>query len=610
MKKTLAIPMIAVPLCAAGALAEEGVRVAGSRLPTIIGGAAAIAIGVLIAVAMVASKEGRALVVTPTGLPIPMPLFPVLIGLAIGLTLINTTPQDSYTLNGMRYKLDEKAAYVVGPTKGAEVPEVLVLPAEVEGLPLRGVDGFEGSAGLREVVLPLSVTSIGDKAFKDCASLETVRIESDTVPDNENRLWLTVGDEAFSGCEALKNLSLLKSRKVGDRAFLGCASLTRAELPGVYAGVGWQAFSGCEALRSVTLSGDIQEIGAEAFAGCEALEALRLEGGKAAPYWDPSAMSLSRSDAEKLVIGDRAFQNCAALVSVDFPEGDNVKRIGERAFSGCAALDIVIPPAHLEKYCFEGCAALRSAATNHDWAIENDRRTVPEGAFKGCTGLLIADLRGISTVGAGAFEGCASLRQVTATWAKKVGKRAFADCPALEVVGFGEGTLKTLSSDAFEGSDSAVVRDDGDAKVRRLAEAAGVKGDDGLWFECDPLDDGSLRLTNWHMGEGDVTGTFTVPGEWVGLPVSTVGLYHNYRYTGSEFPLRHETIVVGDGITALEESCFENWEPTLRRVCLPDSLMTLGRDAILSDSDDMTVCTASATAIQYAERRGWTVADP
>ena len=611
MKKTLAISMIFMLMCVAGALAEEGVRTAGAKLPYIIGGVAAIAIGVLITVAMVASKEGRALFITPTGLPIPMPLFPVLIGLAIGLTLINTKPQDSYTLNGVRYKLDEKAAYAAGPAKDAEVPEVLKLPEAVDGLPLTGVGGFEGSAGLREVVLPLSVTGIGVKAFKDCPVLETVRFEGGTGPGDDMRWsWLRIGDEAFSGCVALKNLLFPNTQSIGDRAFMACASLTGVEMPGVYFGVGKQAFSGCEALQSVTLSGDIQKIGEEAFAGCMALEALYLQGVETDPHQDLSQRIPSRRDDDKLVIGARAFQDCAALKTVEFPAGDNVKTIGERAFAGCAALDIVIPSAHLEKYCFEGCAYLRSVATNHDWAIMNDRREVPEGAFKDCSGLLIADLCGVTTIGNGVFEGCTSLKQVTATWTEKVGERAFASCPALEVAGFGEGTLKSLSGDAFEGSGGAVVYDGGDAKVRGLAEAAGAKGDGGLWFECDYLPDGTLRLTGWHMGGEDVTGAFAVPGEWVGLPVSAVGLYRDYRYTGGEFPLRSEEIVVGDGITTLEEKCFANWEFTLRRVYLPDSLRTLGRDAIRSESDDRTIYTANPVAIDYAERWHWNVAEP
>ena len=611
IKKAFAILMNSALLCAAGALAEGGVRTAGSKLPYIIGGVAAIAIGVLITVLMVVSKEGRSLIVTPTGLPIPAPLFPIIIGVAIGLTLINTTPKDAYILDGVRYTLDKDAAYARGPAEDAEVPEVLKLPASVEALPLRGVGGFEGSAGLREVVLPLSVTNIGASAFKDCGRLVTVRFEGGTAPDDDKRwLWLSVGDSAFSGCGALKNLSLPNTRSVGYRAFMDCTSLTRVNLPGVYAGVGKQAFSGCEALESVTLSTDIQKIGEEAFTGCGALKSLCLEGGKEAPNWDTTKTTISRSDEEKLVIEARAFQNCAALVSVDFPTGDNTKTIGERAFSGCAALDVVIPSAHLEKYCFENCISLRSVATNQGWAIMNDRREVPEGAFKGCAGLLIADLRGITTVGVSAFENCASLKQVTATWVEKVDKRAFAGCPALEVAGFGEGTLKTLSSDAFEGSGNVVICDDGDVKVRKLAETAGVKGDGGLWFDCDYLPDGSLRLTNWHMGDGDVTGTFTVPGEWVGLPVSAVSLYRNYRNTGSEFPLRHEEIVVGDGIETLEEECFENWRATLKRIHLPDSIQNIERNAIRSDSDDMTVYTTSAAAVQYAERWHWIVAEP
>ena len=567
-------------LAAAGALAEEGVRVTGSKLPYLLGGIGAIALGLLITIGMVAGKETREVIVLPNGLPIPIALFPVLIGVVAGIALFNTTPKDAYTLGGMRYRLGKDSAAVVGLAKGEEAPEVLIVPAEVEGLPVVSVGGFAGTA-VREAVLPCSLRNISSKAFKDCASLETVRFEGGEAPDEDKPwLWMAVGDEAFSGCGALKNLSLSNAGSIGDRAFMNCASLERAELPGVYAGVGSQAFSGCGALRSVTLSADIRKIGAKAFEGCEALESVRLEGGEDAPGRDVNPMTNSRRDEEKLVIEARAFENCAALKSVDFPPGDNTKSIGERAFAGCASLDIEIPAAHLEKYCFEGCASLRSVATNSVWAVMNDRRTVPEGAFRGCSALVVADLKGIDTIGPSAFEGCTALRQVTATWAKKVGKRAFADCPALEIAGFGEETLKSLSRDAFEGSGSAVLCDGGDAKVRKLGEAAGVKAEGGLWFACEYLPDGSLRLTDCYIGDADVTGTFTVPGEWIGLPVSAVGLYREYRYTGHEFPLIHEEIIVEEGVKTLEEDCFRNWKDTLRRVYLPDSLQTIEPGAV------------------------------
>lgn len=613
MKKLKYCLPAALPLFGmAFALAEagEGVRVTGSKLPSIIGGIAAIAIGLLITIVMVATKEGRAIAVTPTGLPIPVPLMPLIIGVVIGLTLFTTKPDDSYTLNGVRYSLGEKSAAAVGFAKGADVPEVLKLPAEVEGLPLESVRGFGGTA-VREVVLPYSLRRLDDKAFKDCASLETVRFEGGEEPAEELR-WqgLKIGDEAFSGCAALRDLSLPKSTSgVGSRAFMGCAALTHIELPGAYGGVGSRAFSGCGALKSATLSPDIQSIGTEAFAGCAALESVRLafDEGKSSAERYPGDPGVERSDSTKLVIGDRAFENCAALRVMEFPRGNSIKSIGERAFAGCARMETEVPAAHLEKYCFEGCAALRSVATNKGLAIGNDRMTVPEGAFKGCTGLVIADLRGIEKIGAGAFENCAALRQVTATWTENIGERAFANCPALQVVGVTG--LKKLAKDAFEGSDNAVIFDGNDEKTRKLAGDAGLKADGGWWFQCEYLPDGSLRLTGWPEGSGDRTGAFTVPGEWCGLPVSAVNLYE-HRYN-TEYSLGHEEIIVEEGVRTLEERCFENWEKTLRRIRLPGSVEAIERDAIPKLYDQtLTVYTDNPVAVKYAQSRGFAVAEP
>ncbi len=599
MKKKLwvCLPVAALLAFGAAALAEEGVRVAGSKLPYILGGIGAIAVGLLLTIGMASGQDGRTVVVTPTGLPIPAPLFPLLIGVVIGIGLFTATPKDSYTLGGIRYKLGKEEAAAVGFAKDAEVPEVLTLPAEVEGVPLTSVSGF-GGTDIRELVLPRSLKNIHAKAFKDCASLTTVRVGDGNLPEKAS---LSVGDEAFSGCAALEDLSLPRSTgSVGNRAFMGCACLTRASFPGAWS-VGDRAFSGCEALGEATLSANIRKIGLEAFVGCGALKSVRLEG-----------VDERNTDDSRLVVGDRAFENCAALEVMEFPVDDHMKSVGERAFAGCAKLVCDVPSAHLEKYCFEGCASLRTVSLNDEYFVRNDRYTVPEGAFKDCSGLLVVNLSAIDSIGASAFEGCASLKQVSAIGVKSIKKRAFANCPALEVMGVswqGEGSLKKPAKNAFEGSEKVVLYDAGSAKVSKVAEAAGLKSGSG-WFHCQLLEDDTLLLDGWLTGEEDRTGVFTVPGEWCGLPVSAVDL--DTMWLSDEYEPKHEEIVVEEGIRTLGEDCFKNWRHTLRRIRLPDSLETIEsyRDSIVSDSDDMTVYTSNPVAIEYAERRHWTVLTP
>lgn len=94
--------------------------------------------------------------------------------------------------------------------------EVVVFPAEVEGIKIDGIGDCGGATpknyqSIRKVILPEGYKCIGDRAFKDCKQLETI-----VIPEGIR----TIGDEAFSGCISLKRVVLPKSLKdVGKWSF-------------------------------------------------------------------------------------------------------------------------------------------------------------------------------------------------------------------------------------------------------------------------------------------------------------------------------------------------------------------------------------------------------
>ena len=61
-----------------------------------------------------------------------------------------------------------------------------------------------------------SVTSIGNDAFRNCVSLETIRIPASVE---------TIGSSAFANCTSLKEVSYLNAETIGDSAFYNCTSL-------------------------------------------------------------------------------------------------------------------------------------------------------------------------------------------------------------------------------------------------------------------------------------------------------------------------------------------------------------------------------------------------
>ena len=72
-----------------------------------------------------------------------------------------------------------------------------------------------------------------------------------------------------------------KLYKIGRRAFKGCASLESIILPITLREIGFDAFAGCRALRRIAIPKGLREIeDDDAFSGCDALEEITYAGNK------------------------------------------------------------------------------------------------------------------------------------------------------------------------------------------------------------------------------------------------------------------------------------------------------------------------------------------
>lgn len=138
--------------------------------------------------------------------------------------------------------------------------ENVVIPAEIEGLPVVSVRGvspegneyaveagaFEGT-NVKTVVVPKTVIAIGYLAFKDCKELTGI-----TFADG-SRLT-KIGGSAFEGCTALKEIALPNTvTEIQARAFYGCSALTEVDLPDELTKIGGSAFTECAALKKITI---------------------------------------------------------------------------------------------------------------------------------------------------------------------------------------------------------------------------------------------------------------------------------------------------------------------------------------------------------------------
>ncbi len=145
-----------------------------------------------------------------------------------------------------------------------------------------GADLYLNNSLVTDLIIPDSVTSIGDYAFYYCSSLTSIVI-LDSVT--------SIGYFAFSGCSSLTSITIPDSvTDIYDRAFDGCSSLTSVNIPGSVTWIGGWAFSGCSSLTSVTIPDSVTSIGYNAFYGCNALITVYYQG--------------TQSDWDKITIGE------------------------------------------------------------------------------------------------------------------------------------------------------------------------------------------------------------------------------------------------------------------------------------------------------------------
>lgn len=94
------------------------------------------------------------------------------------------------------------------------------------------------------MVIPDSVTSIGDRAFYDCHRLTSI-----SIPDSVT----SIGKEVFSNCSSPTSISIPDSvTSIGEEAFSGCSRLTSISVPDSVTSIEAPAFTECENLQDFT----------------------------------------------------------------------------------------------------------------------------------------------------------------------------------------------------------------------------------------------------------------------------------------------------------------------------------------------------------------------
>jgi len=179
---------------------------------------------------------------------------------------------------------------------------------------------------------------------------------------------------------------------------------------------------------------DLPEIPARMFDGCRKLKTVSY-----------------LSAADKVLIENGAFSDCAQLVSVDLPANCVSADIRMNAFSGCASLTELGDIGKLSSVATESLAFSGSGIISAD--LKNWK--IGSYAFSNCKALEELSLRD-SSVADSAFQNCTSLKNVRLSGSVSLGDKSFENCPQLENVDIGG---DVTSKHSFVGCPALVMLD-------------------------------------------------------------------------------------------------------------------------------------------------------
>lgn len=140
--------------------------------------------------------------------------------------------------------------------------DIVTIPSMLGGYPVTAIGSYAlaDNTTLERIIIPNSVKTIENGAFKGCKNLKTVEFS--------NKLE-TIGNSAFSGCENLLFVELPeKVTSIGNSAFNGCKRLVSAYLPSKLDNLGMYAFYSCQNLAVIRFPFELETIKEYTFYNC------------------------------------------------------------------------------------------------------------------------------------------------------------------------------------------------------------------------------------------------------------------------------------------------------------------------------------------------------
>ena len=332
-----------------------------------------------------------------------------------------------------------------------------------------GSSAFAGCTGLTSVVVPDSVTTINGGAFAGCSALTELtipfvgRYASATSSSSSTTFGYIFGtSSSYAGTTSASNnyntyyiptslttVTITGGSFIGAYAFQNCTMLTSITLPETLTSISDYAFYNCDGLTELTIPATVTSIASRAFYDCDSLTSMVIPDSVTSlgsyAFYSCDVLAEVTLPSSLTSISSYLFRSCVALETIEIPS--TVTSIGDYAFNGCTALgEIVLPDSvtTINQYAFYGCTAMESVT------FGSGITTIGNYVFQNCTSLEEAHVPNtVTSMGTQVFYGCTSLKSATISDSlAAIPSGTFYGCSSLTEIEIPD-SIVTIGSEAF-----------------------------------------------------------------------------------------------------------------------------------------------------------------